>query len=152
MNKKGLTIIETLIGISFLAVIVGSILGIFIIAQRYFHDGIAMANSQATARIVIEKIVRPDVREGSSFSISSDGNTLTVTKYDGTISVFNFQDNNIRKNGNVIGNNIIKIEDEDIFEKKQENELVGIKFGVKNEGVYGHFQEVHIETQIKLRN
>lgn len=152
MNKKGLTIIETLIGITFLAVIVGSILGIFIIVQTYFHDGIAMAKSQATARIVIEKIVRPDVREGSSFSISDGGDTLNLTKYDGTNVTFGYLDNTIQENGNTIGINIVKIPGEDVFEEIVDDELVGINFGVKNEGVSGHFKEVQISTEINLRN
>lgn len=154
----GMTILEALIGITFLAVIVGSILGIFIVVQRYFHDGIAMANSQATARIVIEKIVRPDVREGSSFSISDSGNTLTLNTGDfftfdnGDGDDTTFSDNTIIKNGNVIGNNIIRTGDKDIFEQIEENELVGINFGVRNEGIPGHYKEVHISTEIKLRN
>lgn len=152
MNKEGLTIIETLIGITFLALIVCTTLGLFIVAQIYFHDGIAMAKSQATARIVIEKMVRPDVREGSSFSITDGGDTLNLIKYDGTQVTFRYLDNSIRKNDSIIGSNIVKIPGTDVFQEIVDNELLRINFGVKNKGISGHYKEVHISTDIKLRN
>lgn len=158
----GFTIIEILIGITLLAVVVGSILGIFIVVQRYFKDGVALTVSMATARTVIEKIVRPSVREGSGFSVTDNGNTLTVTGYDSSVNTFTFNngdgndatytDNTIKKNGTIISANIVKITGKDIFEELTANELVGINYGVKNEGVAGHYKEVQISTEIKLRN
>lgn len=149
----GFTILESLIGITLLAVIMGSILGAFIVIQRYFKDGIALASSQAAARIVIEKIVRPEIREGSSFSITDGGDTLTVTKYDNSIDIFKFVDNRIKKNGNIIGTNIVSIPDKDIFENVAgNNKLVSINFGVMNKGEFGGNKEVHISTEMKLRN
>lgn len=159
---SGFTIIEALIGITLLAVIVGSILGIFIVVQRYFKDGVALTDSMATARTVIERIVRPSVREGSGFSVSDNGNTLTVTGYDSSVNTFTFNNgdgndatfgnNTIEKNGTTISANIVKIAGENVFEQITANELVGINYGVRNEGIAGHFKEVHISTEIKLRN
>lgn len=151
-TRNAFTIIEILIGVTLLAVVIGGILGILIVAQRYFKDGVALMDSMATARTVIEKIVRPTVREGSSFTVTDNGDTLTVTSYDSSVNTFTFSDNAIKKNGNIISANIVKITGKDIFQQIAENELVGINFGVKNEGVAGHFKEVDICTEIKLRN
>lgn len=150
--NRAFTVIETLIGITFLAVIVGGILGLFMVVQKYFKDGIALAISDATARISIEKIVRPDVREGREFTITDAGDTLNLVKYDGTNVTFRYTENTLQRNGNTIGANIVKITGSDVFEEIVNDELIGINFGVRNEGISGHFHETHIVTQIKLRN
>lgn len=167
--NKGMTIIETLIGITLLVIITGSILGLYIVVQQYFKDCVALVKSQATARIVIEKMVRPSIREGSSFSPPPpDGNTVSLTGYNGNTITFTFyngpdgndstfEDNIIKKTENeietTIGTNIVKIPGRDIFEEVSgSDKLVAINFGVKNEGVAGHYKEVYIFTQIKLRN
>lgn len=162
MKKRGFTIIEILIGITLLAAIVGGILGAFIVIQYYFKNGIAMADSEATARAVIEEIIRPEIREARAFTLSAAGNTLSVTSYDSSVNIFSFNngdgsdttyaDNTLQKNGNIIASKIVKILGQNIFEQIEENERVGINFGVRNEGVSGTFKEVHINTQIKLRN
>lgn len=148
---RGMTIIEVLIGITFLAVIMGSILGTFIVVQRHFKDGIAMAKSQATARIVIERMVRP-IRHGESFSVSSNGNTLTLTEYGGLVDIFSFEDNKIKQNGNTIGINIYEIPGENIFQNSSDDELIGINFAVKNQGMLDQDKEIRISTEMKLRN
>lgn len=153
------TILETLIGVALLAVIVGSLLGIFVMVKQYFEDGIAMANSQATARMVIEKIVRPYVREGKDFSVINNGDGLEVTNYESTIlnpiiDTFTYvdEDNKLEKNDNVIGLNIVKIPGMNIFQEVEEDERVRIYFAVRNEGIYGGDKEVRISTEIQLRN
>lgn len=161
-NIFGFTIIEILIGIVLLAIVTSGILGLLIVVQRYFKNGFAMASSQATARLIIEKIVRPDLREGMNFAVSNGGNTLTITESDSSVNVFTFNngdgsdatysDNTIKKNGNVIGTNIVRIPGKDVFQELEANELAEINFGVKNEGLTGHYREVHICTEIKLRN
>lgn len=164
MNKysNGFTIVEILMGIILTGAIVGGILGTFIVIQHYYVNGIAMADSEATARAVIEEIIRPEIREGRAFMITTIGNLLTVTSYDSSINnyLFNngdgidatFGDNTLQKNGTIIGSNIVKIPGQNIFEQVEENERIGINFGVRNEGTSGTFKEVHINTQIKLRN
>ena len=156
-SKRSFTIIEILISTSILAVVTGSILGVFTVAQHCFYDGIAMAKSQATARIVIEKIAR-SVRHGSGFAILSDGDELSVpmtgsaaAKF-GNPVIFKFEDNELKENGSTIGTNIVKLPNEDVFQELAENERVGINFGVKNEGLVGNFKEVYISTAMKLRN
>lgn len=164
LSLTGLTIIETLIGISLLALIVGGILGLLVVVQTYFKDGISLINAQAGARIVIEKMVRP-ARAGTGFSVSGDGNTFTLENnngapntiydfYNGDGNDATFDDNTIRKNGNSIGINIVKISGIPIFQiiPDTENKVLGINFGVKYEGIAGHYEEVHIVTEVKLRN
>lgn len=154
----GFTIIETLIGITLLAVILGGILGVFIVVQQYFKDGVALINSQATARILIEKMMRP-IRHGESFVVSNGGDTLTLTKYNDSIDVFTFveADSELKKNGNTIAADIVKIYDEngspiEVFKEVVPDELVAVNFGVKNEGRVGQYKEVHISTEVNLRN
>lgn len=158
----GFTIIETLIGITLLAVILGGILSVFIVVQQYFKDGVALVNSQATARIVAEKMIRP-IRHGESFEVSDGGNKLEVTGYDGLPDVFTFVKATgdltgvLKRNDNTIASNIVEIYDEgtlpiEIFKEVVPDKLVAVNFGVKNEGVVGHFKEVHISTEMKLRN
>lgn len=157
-NIFGFTIIEILIGIVLLAIVMSGILGLLIVVQRYFKNGLAMASSQATARLVIEKIVRPDLREGMNFAVSNGGNKLTINEDDyftfdnGDGNDATYNDNTIKKNGNVIGTNIVKVPGKDVFQELVANELAGINFGVKNEGLTGHYREVRICTEIKLRN
>ena len=155
-SKRGFTIIEILISTSILAVVTGSILGAFMVMQRCFYDGIAMAKSQAAARVVIEKMVCP-IRHGKSFNISDDGDKLTLTKYDGTEIAFVFGNDKIEESIDDsdpirVWKNIVKIPNEDVFQELAANERVGINFGVKNEGIVGNFKEVHISTEVKLRN
>lgn len=162
MKKFGFTIIEVIMGIAFLSAILAGIFGAYVLVQRYFKDGVALAVSGANANISIEEIVRPVVREGRSFSITSSGNTLSVTRFDSSVNVFTFNngdgsdstftDNTLEKNGSVIADNVAKIPGVDIFQELEPDERVGINFGIRNEGVSEHFREVRISTEIKLRN
>lgn len=169
-GNRGMTIIETIIGITLLAIIVGGILGTFAVIQLFFKDGIALVNAQATARIVTEKVMRP-IRNGKSFTVSADGNTLTLTKYDGTVVTFIFSngdgsddtstDNVIKKTENGVTTaiaNIVKIPkadgtgNENIFSTIVADRVAGIKFGVRREGRNGRYKELRIDTCVKLRN
>lgn len=156
----GFSILETLIGVALLAVIVGSLLGILIMVRQYFEDGLAMAESQATARRVIEKIVRPYVREAKDFSVINGGDGLEVTNYNSTIidpiiDTFTYvdEDNTLELNGSVIGLNIVTIPGAAVFQEIEEDERVAINFGVRNQGEFGDIdKEVRISTEIQLRN
>lgn len=147
-----MTMVEVLIGITFLGIILSGILGSYIIVQKYFKDGIAMAFSGETASTLIEEIVRPIVREGRDFSISNGGDTLTVTRFDSTVNVFSFVNNSITRNGSTIAENVVKIPGINIFQELEEDERAGVNFGIRNQGVVGHYKEVRISTGIKLRN
>lgn len=144
--------IEVLIGITFLAAILGSILGAYTIIQKWVKDGIAMASSGATASTLVEEMVRPVIREGRIFSIYPGGDTLTVIGYDSSQTVFTYSDNTIKKNGNTIAENVAKIPELDIFQQVEANERVGINFAISTQGVIGSYKEVRISTGIKLRN
>lgn len=159
------TILETLIGVSLLAVIVAGILGILVVVMQYFVDGLAMATSQATARMAIERIVRPYVREGMSFDVpvENNGDVLIVTNYESAVDTFTFVDddgdeetfldNRLERNGSIIGLNIVKIPGTPVFQEIEENERVAINFGVRNQGKFGNInKEVRISTEIQLRN
>ena len=157
----GMTIIETLIGVSLLAIVLGGIFGALIVIRRYAGDGIAMAKSQAIARIVIEKMARP-IRHGESFIVSDGGDTLTLTRYDGTLDTFTFTDNTLEQNENPIGTSIYRIPEGDetipIFKLSDDlgedvsEKLIEINFLVRNRGVSNQYQEVRISTVMKLRN
>lgn len=158
----GFTTIELLIGITLLAIVTGGILGLLVTVQHFFKDAKALVDSHAVARTVVEEMTRWDVREGKSFVVSLDGNTLTLTKYDGTNVIFGFNngdgsddtfsDNTIQKDGITIGKNIIKIPDKPIFEGLTANELIAINFGVRNKGMGDRNNDVHISTAVGLRN
>lgn len=164
-KKTGFSIVETLIGITMLVLVVGGIIGIIIIVEHFFKNGLALASSQATARILVEEMIRP-IRHGKSFTVSSTAHMLTLTQYDGSINVFTFDngdgddvtytDNTIQKDGNIIATNIVKKEDSgsliDIFHLKSADKLVEINFGVKNEGSSGKYKIIYISTQARLRN
>lgn len=167
LSLTGFTIFELIVVIALLALVLGSISGAFMVVQRYFKDGIALAKSQATARVVIEEMVRP-IRHGSRFEILSEGNglkvvmtgtaedefgsevTFTFDNGDGIDTTF--EDNKILMNDNIIGKNIIKIPGENIFQQLEADERVGVNFGVRNKGLVGFYKEVHICTEMKLRN
>jgi hypothetical protein len=150
---KGMTSVEMLIGFSLLIIVTSGILGLFIVIQQYFKDGIALINAQGSANIVIEKFTRP-VRHAKSFAVSDEGDTLTLVMYDDSVDVFEFceEDGTLEKNGNIIGANIVRISDKDIFQELKANELIGLNFGLRNQGVLANDKEVQIETEIKLRN
>jgi len=156
LSLTGFTVIEAIIGITLLAIIVGGILGAFVLIKEYFEDGSALAKSQATARIVAEKIIRT-VRAGRSFIVSEDGNTLTLLNYDGSTDVFQFEaDNTISRNGNTFGTDIYQISNSvgslDIFEEVEANKLIKINFEVRNSGVLKANRTVRISTDARLRN
>jgi len=160
----GLTIVETIIGITLLAVIVGSILGVFEVIHRYFKNGIALINAQSEARMVVEKMARPVIREGRSFGPPpANGNTLTITRYNGASITYTFNngdgsdatfaDNTIKESGNTIGTHIVKIPGVDVFETVAgSSKLVAVNFGIKYEGISGEYKEVRVRTVLKLRN
>jgi Tfp pilus assembly protein PilV len=151
-KKRGLTTIETLIGVTLLAAIVGGILGIFVLLKEYFDDGTALSRSQATARLLTEKMMRP-VRYGKTFNVSVDGNTLTLVGYGGVVDTFQYNvDNTISKNGNTIGTNIYKIAGVNLFQQIEVNKLLKVNFEVKNLGVFSSYRTVRIDTDIRLRN
>lgn len=77
-KNRGLTIIESLIGITLVAAVVGGILGVLIIVQIYFRNVMALGDAQAVARIVTERLVRP-LRHGTDFDILDDGDRLSAT-------------------------------------------------------------------------
>lgn len=149
-HRAGLTIIELLIGVSLLALVTGGVLGLFVIIQQYFQDGVITADVQAEARLVAEKMIRP-IRHGKSYTISDDGNNLTLTRYDDTIDVFKFENGEFKRNDNVIGTNIVQIPDKVVFQST-EDKRVAINFGVKRQGVFRGYKEIHIETEMKIRN
>ena len=164
MKTRGFTIIETLIGVTLLGIIMGGVLSITVIVNKYFQDGVALSKSQAMARVAIEEMIRP-MRHGESFVISADGNTLTLTKYDDTIDVFNFnngdgddstfKDNMFLKNDIIIASNVTKIPENNIFQQGDitgTDNMIVINFGIRNEGLEGEYKEVRISTDVKLRN
>lgn len=147
----GFAIIELLIGLLILATVLGAILGTFNVINRFYKDGIALVNSQGVARLAIESISR-SLRHGQSFTVTPGGTTLTVTKYDGSVDTFVYAANSLQKNGNTIAHNVYGISGNNIFEAVVANQLIGINFAVRNEGMFDCDKEVRINTQISLRN
>ncbi len=150
-NIKGVTLIELIITVSILAITIGAITGTFLTIQYQFNNSLALVKSQATGRVVIEKLVRV-LRHGQAFSVSQGGAAIEVTKDDGSVETFIFADNEITQNGNSIGENIYEIPGEDVFQDLTADELVGVRFAVINQGVFNQDRRIHISTEMKLRN
>ena len=93
-NIKGVTLIELIITVSILAITIGAITGTFLTIQYQFNNSLALVKSQATGRVVIEKLVRV-LRHGQAFSVSQGGAAIEVTKDDGSVETFIFADNEI---------------------------------------------------------
>lgn len=160
-SQRGFTIVETLIAITILAIAMGSILGSLRAVLLAYHRDLAMVKVQATAKTITEQIVR-SARHGKEFTIIDSGNELTVTRYNDATDVFVFdngdgvdktyEDNVIKKNGQQLGTNIVKITGENVFQELEQDQQVGVVFGVRHQGTAGNYKEVRIDTQVTLRN
>lgn len=162
--NRGVTLVELIVAVSLLVLVCGIAMAALLLIQRLNRDGAALARSQATARIVVAKVVR-SLRHGQSFSIPSSGDQLTITKYDDSTVTFTFDngdgnddsfiDNVIREDGMIIGRRVVKLPGQNIFTADpldSYNNTVAVNFGARNAGTVGDVKEVRISTKACMRN